>query len=363
MIENPNKETLTFIAVDAMGGDNAPDEIVLGAAAATIESPVHVILVGNESQINRILSTTEYNPDQIEIVHTDQVITMSDKPREVVRNKQNSSLMLAAKLCAENRAQGVVSAGNTGAYVLAASLNIPRNARVRKTAIASVYPTRNAQGRKDHFSLILDIGANIHCTAEDLIHFALMGKIYASDIKGIENPTVALLNIGKEAYKGGDLLSRVYKVLSEMPEINFIGNIEGNDVMLGLSDVVVTEGYVGNIVTKTIDGIAETLSHLGRYAFKRRFLWRLGLIALSSGIKQLKNTTDYSEYGGAPFLGFKKIVIKAHGRSKAKAITNAIKLAAKSHRDNICGRIEQEIKKYESFWLSYGSGITPTVAK
>jgi glycerol-3-phosphate acyltransferase PlsX len=352
MNKKPNVETMTSIAVDAMGGDNAPEEIVAGAAAATIESPVHVILIGDKNQINRILDSTEYNHDQIEIVHTDQVVTMDDTPREAIRDKPNSSLLLAAKLCAENRAQGMVSAGNTGAYVLAASLNIPRISRVRKTAIASVYPTRNAQGRKDHFSLILDIGANIHCSAEDLIHFALMGKIYASDIKGIENPTVALLNIGKEAYKGGDLLSKVYKILSEMPEINFIGNIEGNDVMLGLSDVVVTEGYVGNIVTK-----------LGRYAFKRRFLWRLGLIALSSGIKQLKSTTDYSEYGGAPFLGFKKIVIKAHGRSRAKAITNAIKLAAKSHRDNICGRIEQEINKCESFWLSSGSRLASNIAK
>jgi len=363
MSKEPLIEAMTSIAVDAMGGDNAPEEIVTGAAAATIESPVHVILIGDENQINQILDSTEYNHDQIEIVHTDQVITMDDTPREAIRNKPNSSLLLAAKLCAENKAQGMVSAGNTGAYVLAASLYIPRIARVRKTAIASVYPTRNAQGRKDHFSLILDIGANIHCTAEDMIQFALMGKIYASDIKGIQNPTVALLNIGKEAYKGGDLLSKVYKMLSEIPEINFIGNIEGNDVMLGLSDVVVTEGYVGNIVTKTIEGVAETLSHLGRYAFKRRFLWRLGLIALSSGIKQLKNTTDYSEYGGAPFLGFKKIVIKAHGRSKAKAITNAIKLAAKSHRDNICGRIEQEINKCESFWLSTGSKLASNIAK
>lgn len=363
MNKKPNVEAMNSIAVDAMGGDNAPEEIVIGAAAATIESPVRIILIGNENQITKILNTTECHQDQIEIVHTDQAITMTDTPREAIRNKPNSSIILAAKLCAENRAQGMVSAGNTGAYVLAASLNIPRISRVRKTAIASVYPTRNAQGRKDHFSLILDIGANIHCTAEDMVQFALMGKIYASDIKGIQNPTVALLNIGKEAYKGGDLLSKVYKILSEMPEINFIGNIEGNDVMLGLSDVVVTEGYVGNIVTKTIEGVAETLSHLGRYAFKRRFLWRLGLIALSSGIKQLKSTTDYSEYGGAPFLGFKKIVIKAHGRSKAKAITNAIKLAAKSHRDNICGRIELEVNKCESYWSSYSSRLASNIAK
>ncbi|MBC8491713.1 MAG: phosphate acyltransferase PlsX [Candidatus Marinimicrobia bacterium] len=338
----------TVIAVDAMGGDHAPDEIVKGAAEATVESPVNVILVGDEYRIKAILEKAEYRREQLEIVHTDDMITMEDVPHEAIRQKPEASMMLAAKLCSAGRAQGLVSAGNTGAYVLSASLNIPRIAGIRKTAIATVYPTRNAQKREDHFSLLLDIGANIHCSAEDMVQFALMGKIYASDIKGIKDPTVALLNIGKESYKGGKILSRVYKILDELPGVNFIGNIEGNDVMRGLSDVVVTEGYVGNIVTKTMEGIAETVSQLGRYAFKRRFLWRIGLIALSSGIRQLKQLTDYSEYGGAPLLGFKEIVIKAHGRSKAKAITNAVKLAAKSHRDNICGRIEKEIAEFES---------------
>ncbi|MCK4716597.1 MAG: phosphate acyltransferase PlsX [Candidatus Marinimicrobia bacterium] len=341
-----NKKTV--IAVDVMGGDNAPDEIVKGAAEATVESPVNVILVGDERRIKAILEKVEYRREQLKIVHTDDMITMEDIPREALRRKPEASMVLAAKLCSAGRTQGLVSAGNTGAYVLSASFNIPRIAGIRKTAIAAVYPTRNAQKRKDHFSLLLDIGANIHCSAEDMVKFALMGKIYASDIKGIKDPTVALLNVGKESYKGGKILSRVYKILDELPGVNFIGNIEGNDVMLGLSDVVVTEGYVGNIVTKTMEGIAETVSHLGRYAFKRRFIWRLGLIALSSGIRQLKELTDYSEYGGAPLLGFKEIVIKAHGRSKAKAITNAVKLAAKSHRDNICGRIEKEIAEFIS---------------
>jgi glycerol-3-phosphate acyltransferase PlsX len=307
-----------------------------------------VILVGDENKIGDILADVEYNPEQMKIVHTEEVITMEDMPREAVRRKPKASMIIAAQLCASGEAQGLVSAGNTGAYVLASSLNIPRIVGVRKTAIATVYPTRNVQKRRDHFALLLDIGANIHCSVEDMVQFALMGKIYASDIKGIDNPTVALLNVGKESYKGGELLSRVYRILNDLPGVNFIGNIEGNEVMLGLADVVVTEGYVGNIVTKTLEGIAEMMSHLGRYAFKRRFSWRLGLIALSSGIKQIKSLTDYSEYGGAPLLGFKEIVIKAHGRSKAKAITNAIKLAAKSHRDNVCGRIEKEIADFES---------------
>lgn len=336
------------IAVDAMGGDNAPNAIVQGAAVATLESPGKVILVGNEEKITDILSRETYDSERLEIVHTDEIIDMTDMPRDAVRRKSNASMIVAVKLCAEGRAHGVVSAGNTGAYVLASSLHIPRIVGVRKTAIATVYPTRNVQKREDHFALLLDVGANIHCSVDDMVQFALMGKIYASDIKGIEDPTVALLNIGKESYKGGDLLSTVYRILSNLPGVNFIGNIEGNEVMLGMSDVVVTEGYVGNIVTKMMEGMAETASHLGRYAFKHRLLWRLGLIALSGGIRRLKRSTDYSEYGGAPLLGFKEIVIKAHGRSGAKAITNAIKLAAKSHRDNICGRIEREIAEFES---------------
>ena len=338
----------TVIAVDAMGGDNAPEEIVKGVATASLESPGRFILVGHEERISKILSTVPHNSPRIEIHHTDEYIAMEEMPREAVRRKPKASIVIASKLCAEGRAHGVVSAGNTGAYVLAATLYIPRIAGVRKTAIAAVYPTRNLQKRKDHFALLLDVGANIHSSIEDMVQFALMGKIYASDIKGIEDPTVALLNIGKESYKGGELLTSVYKILEELPEVNFIGNIEGNEVMLGLSDVVVTEGYVGNIVTKTIEGMAEMASHFGRYAFKRRLLWRLGMIALSGGIKKLKSSTDYSEYGGAPLLGFKEIVIKAHGRSKAKAITNAVKLAAKSHRDDVCGRIERAIAGFES---------------
>ena len=343
-----DKTNNTVIVVDAMGGDLAPQEIVIGAAEATLESTVNVILVGDESRIKEILGTTEHNKEQIEIVHTGEFISNDDSPRAAVVRKPKASMLLAADLCNRGIGHGLISAGNTGAFVLSAAKHIPRILGVRKTAIATVYPTNNAQGRDDPFALLLDVGANIHCKAEDIIQFALMGKVYASDIKDIPDPTVALLNIGKESHKGGDMLTRVYSVLDKMQNVNFIGNIEGNDTMKGLADVVVTEGYVGNIVMKTAEGIAETLGSLGRYAFKRRFLWRLGLIALSGGIRTLKKLTDYSEYGGAPLLGFQKIVIKAHGRSKAKAITNAIKLAAKSHRDKICEKISAEIEQYEA---------------
>ncbi len=337
----------TVIAVDAMGGDYAPEEIVRGAARATLETSINTILVGDKEKIVPILETTEHRPEQVEIVHTNQYIDNEDNPKLILSRKPRASMLVAAELCGGGSANGMVSAGNTGAYILSAAKYIPRIKGVRKTAIATVYPTRNETKRRDPFALLLDIGANIHCTAEELVQFAIMGKIYASDVKGVNNPTVALLNIGKEPYKGGEILSKTHEMLNSIGNLNFIGNIEGNDIMKGLADIVVTEGYVGNIVMKTLEGIAETISHLGRYAFKRRFVWMLGLIALSSGIKQLKQVTDYSEYGGAPLLGFREIVIKAHGRSRAKAITNAIKVAAKTHRDNVCEKMAREIALYE----------------
>jgi len=346
----------SVIAVDAMGGDYAPDEIVAGVAQATLESSTKVILVGDRNRIDEILSKTEHKPNQIEVVHTTEIITNEDVPKIAISQKPNASILVAAKLCGEGKAHGLVSAGNTGAYVLAAAKYIPRIVGVRKTAIATVYPTQNAQKRKDHFALLLDVGANIHCGVEDMVQFALMGKLYASDIKGIPEPTIALLNMGKESHKGGDMLVRVYEILKKLPIVNFIGNIEGNDVMKGLADVVITEGYVGNIAMKLMEGMAETLAHLGKYAYKHRFIWMLGMIALSGGIKELKAATDYSEYGGAPLLGFQKIVIKAHGRSKAKAITNAVKVAAKTHRDHVCEKIANEIAQFESHDYSDGIG-------
>ena len=357
MIFGDNQPLHTVIAVDAMGGDYAPTEIVMGVARVTVETSINTILVGDEEKIKPILERTEHRPEQIKIVHTDQFITNDDEPKSILVKKPAASMLIAAQICGSGQAHGMVSAGNTGAYILSAAKYIPRIKGVHKTAIATVYPTSNEKGRRDPFALILDIGANIRCSTEDLVQFAIMGKIYASDVKGVKDPAVALLNIGKEPHKGGDILSRAYEILSAQKNLNFIGNIEGNDIIKGLADVVVTEGYVGNIVMKTIEGIAEMLSHLGRYAFKRRFIWMLGLIALSSGIKQLKQVTDYSEYGGAPLLGFREIVIKAHGRSRAKAITNAIKVAAKTYRDNVCEKMANEIALCEQqFHGSFNSG-------
>ena len=337
-----------IIAVDAMGGDNAPFEIVKAAAQISKNTDINIVLVGDSEKIENILKKEKHNRNQIRIEHTDEVITHHDSPKEALRRKRNSSLALAAQLCGKGEVHGMVSAGNTGAYVLSALKYIPRIEGVKKAAIASIYPTWNEENREKTYSLMLDAGANIYYNVEEMVQIALMGMVYIADIKEIERPKVALLNIGAEPHKGGEPYRSVHKILKDMDEVNFIGNIEGNNLLKGIADVVVAEGFVGNIVMKTIEGAASRILALGEYAYKEKFLWKLGLMALSNGIKQLKAFTDYSEYGGAPILGFEEIAIKAHGRSNSKAIYNAIKAAAKIYRDDVCNTMSEYISNFEA---------------
>ena len=347
-----NNKKSPKIAVDAMGGDNAPLEIVKGAAQVSKETDIKIVLVGDSAEIETILKKEKYNKEQVEIVHTKEVITQHDSPKEALRRKRNSSLVMAAKLCGEGKVHGMVSAGNTGAYVLSALKHIPRIEGVKKAAIASIYPTWNEENRKKTHSLMLDAGANIYYNVEEMIQIALMGMVYMGDIEDIANPKVGLLNIGEEPHKGGEPYRSVYKILDDMDNVNFIGNVEGNDLLKGVADVVVAEGFVGNIVMKTIEGAASRILELGEHAYKEKFIWKLGLMALSSGIKQLKAFTDYSEYGGAPILGFEEIAIKAHGRSDSKAIFNAVKVAAKAYRDDICETMSGVISDFEAHFQS-----------
>ena len=196
--------------------------------------------------------------------------------------------------------------------------------------------------------MILDVGANVFVESEHLVHFALMGAAYAKEIKNIELPTVALLNMGAESNKGGERYTNAYEILSSLPDLNFIGNIEGNDLMRGVADVVVTEGFIGNIAIKTMEGAAETVMGLGKYAFKKNFIWKMGLIFLSSGIKGLKRITDYQEYGGAPILGLERLVLKCHGKSTSLAIENALTLTIKAVRDDLTGNMQRAISAFEN---------------
>jgi phosphate acyltransferase len=345
------------IALDAMGGDNAPAVTVQGAAQATLESPLRVLLVGDKKAIENELKKHKYRSEQLEIIHTPHQITMDENPKIAMSQKPDTSVVLATELVSEGRAHALVSAGSTGAVILSAARNINRILGVHKAALAAIYPTHNLQKRHDIFSLLLDVGANIHNSHHDLVHFAFMGATYAKEIKKIDNPTVGLLNIGAEEYKGGEKLSRTHTILKALPDINFIGNIEGNQIMHGLADVVVTEGLTGNIALKVMEGMASSVKKLGKQAFRQNVLWKMGLIMLSGGIRKLKDVTDYQEYGGAPIFGFDKMIIKCHGRSTAKAVDNALKLAAKSVRDDITGQISRYIKNYEYHHADYDVDI------
>jgi glycerol-3-phosphate acyltransferase PlsX len=334
------------IAVDAMGGDHAPGEVVRGALkAAEANTDLQLLLIGDESMIMDELNKLNASAP-FEILHTDEWISMDEDPKDGVKNKEKASINLACQLVNSGEMEGLVSAGNTGATILAAAQHIPVIEGIERTALATVYPT--VKFRKNHsgFALMLDVGATLQCSVKQLVHFAFMGNYYLSEVFAIPQPRIGLLNIGEEATKGGDVLKKTYHLLEQAEELNFIGNIEGKDIPKGVADVVVTEGFIGNVVLKMLEGIADVVKETGKYAFKKKFTWKLGLALLAPGIKKLRQRTDYSEYGGAPILGFKKLAIKAHGRSNAKAIANAIRVAADSTRQNICQKIEDSIGKF-----------------
>ncbi len=341
------------LAVDGMGGDNAPGVVVEGVLNYISQAQkmgfndFRIYLVGDPWVLEEMLKENKQAAEVVEIVAAPQAIPMDAHPKEALQQYPDNSMVKAAQLVANGQADAMISAGNTGALVLAAARHIPRITGVHRTALAAVYPTRNELGREDIFALALDVGANVFVEAEHLVHFALMGAAYASEVKKIPQPAVALLNMGTEDTKGGERYVQAYQILSALPDLNFIGNIEGSDLMRGIADVVVTEGFIGNVALKTLEGAAETLMGLGKYAFKEKFLWKLGLIMLSGGIRSLKKLTDYQEYGGAPILGLQKLVLKCHGKSTARAIANAIKLAAKAVRDDLMGMITRSIQEFE----------------
>jgi glycerol-3-phosphate acyltransferase PlsX len=256
---------------------------------------------------------------------------MEEKPGEALARKAGASIAVAAKLVAEGEADAVVSAGNTGAGVLACARHFKLLPGVRRAALAAVYPTRREHGEKaDPFSLILDVGATVDATPEDLVAFAVMGAAYARIISRNPHPSVALLSNGTEPQKGPPRVVEAHARLSAHPQLRFAGNVEGVDIPKGTADVVVCDGFVGNVALKMLEGMQETAVELAQYAQKERLLWRLGMLMLSSGFQRLKAVTDWQQYGGAPVLGFDRIFIKAHGRSRAHAIANAGKVAAKA---------------------------------
>jgi glycerol-3-phosphate acyltransferase PlsX len=327
------------IAVDAMGGDLAPDEVVKGVAAVSLQTNIQCVLVGDERRIQEALERTEYNPEHIDIHAASEVIGMAEEPKDAVRHKRDASILVAAQLVGDGRADALVSAGNTGAAVLACARHFKVIPGIRKTALASVYPRQTEYPGQDHLALLLDVGATIRCDALELVQFAIMGSAYAKRVSKVASPRVALLNMGTEPTKGSAELIEAHRTLASMPGLNFIGNIEGNDLVRGKADVIVCEGLVGNVALKLLEGLAEVMVDMAGAAAEESWRWRLGMRMLAGGVERLRELADYTTYGGAPILGFENIFIKAHGRSPARAIANAVKVAAKAVRDGVAEEI------------------------
>lgn len=331
-----------------MGGDEAPREPVRAAAMVSRETELHVALVGDPERLRAELDQVEHEPRRIEIVPAREVVGMDEKPKAALEAKDDASILVAARLVAAGEADALVSAGSTGALVLASAMVVPRIPGVQRSALAAVYPTQQRANNPDRFSLLLDVGATVRCRPTDLLFFAYMGHAYASRISKVARPTVGLLNMGTEETKGGEDLCAAYRLMKEDALLNFIGNVEGNGIPRGAADVIVCEGFVGNVTLKMAEGVNEVFKSLGKWAFKQSLVWKAGLLLLSGGLKRLKDVTDYSEYGGAPLLGFRAPIIKAHGRSRAPAIRNAIKVAAKATRDDVCGQIAEAVASFEA---------------
>ena len=322
------------IAVDAMGGDHAPDEVVKGVAQVSLATDIECLLVGDERRIQSVLEGVSYNPEHIAILHCTEAIGMAEEPREAVK-RRDASLVVGARAVAEGRAEALVSAGNAGACVLACARHFRLLRGVRRAALASVYPRQREHQGQDALALLLDVGATVRCEAAELVHFALMGSAWARRISKVASPAVGLLNMGSEEHTGGEALAEAHRRLRQLPVVNFIGNVEGNDLVRGRADVIVCEGLLGNVALKLIEGVSEMLYDLTHLAAARRVAWRLGLLLLARGIERLGALADWTRYGGAPILGFEHLVIQCHGRSSARAIGNAVKVAAKAVRDHV----------------------------
>jgi glycerol-3-phosphate acyltransferase PlsX len=331
------------IAIDAMGGDFAPDATVRGVAEASLESDIQCILVGDERQIQAVLDHVTYNPEQISIVHCTEAIGMEEEPKAAIRAKRDASIVVGARLVGEGRAEALVSAGNTGACVLACARHFRIIKGVRRTALASVYPRQIRHAGQDPLALLLDVGATVRCDAAELVQFAIMGDVYARRVSKRAAPRVALLNMGREETKGGDVLVEAHRRLRAHTAINFVGNIEGNDLATGEADVIVCEGLLGNTVLKLVEGVGEVFTTVAHRAARHRLRWRIGLLLLGEALQRVRELTDYTRYGGAPILGFDNMFIKCHGRSNAQAIRNAVKVAAKAIRDDVSKEIADAV--------------------
>ncbi|MBE6728016.1 MAG: phosphate acyltransferase PlsX [Ruminococcaceae bacterium] len=326
------------IVIDAFGGDNAPLEIVKGAACASNEYGVDITLTGNEEAINKVIAENALTfSGDLKIIHTDDVISMDDDPTSILKAHKESSMALAFKELSEDRADAFVSAGSTGAIVVGGTLIVKRIKGVKRPALGSMIPS---PGGKPY--LLMDMGANAECRPEMLCQFGVMASVYVENVEGIKNPKIGLLNIGTEETKGDPLHQEAYSLLKEAP-INFVGNIESREMPKGVCDAVITDGFTGNIALKLMEGTITTMFKLVKKTMMSSFLNKIAALILKKDLYGLKSTLNSSAVGGAPLLGVKKPVIKAHGSSDALAIKNAVRQAINFAERNVIGIISEKL--------------------
>ncbi len=326
------------IVLDAMGGDHGPKVTVQGAVDAVNEYGINIILTGDKNAIEKELNIKNYPKDKIEIIHCSEEISNEDKPVAAIKKKKDSSMVVALNLVKEGKADAIISAGNTGALLAGGLLILGRIKGIDRPALAPTIPTEKG------ISILIDGGANSDCKPRNYLEFGLMGSVYAMKMLEILKPKVCLVNIGIEEGKGNDSTKAAYEVCKNAP-YHFCGNVEARDIPSGYADVIVCDGFTGNVILKLMEGVASTFMKLLKEELTKNTIRKFGAMLLKSGFKGFKKRFDYTEYGGAPFLGVKGLLIKAHGSSNEKAVKNAIRQAKILVEKEVVMEITTEINK------------------
>lgn len=330
---------MSKIAVDVMGGDHAPDEVIKGCMMALNDIDSTLVLIGQEAVIKEKLSTYTYDEAKVEIVPAEEVIEMGEAPVMAIRKKKNSSMVIGLKLVKERQVDGMISAGSTGALLTGATLIVGRIKGVERPAMAPFIPTQTG------CSLLIDCGANVDAKPQYLEQFARMGTVYVQQCRKIEKPTVGLVNIGTEEEKGNQLTKEAYKLLSQSPEIEFYGNVEARDIPQGLVDILVCDGFTGNVILKFMEGFGKWLLGMIKVEFLRSLKTKIAALFMKQGISHIKEKFDVSTKGGAPFLGINGLVVKTHGSSKAKEIYSTILQTEGFIKDELVEKIKAKFEE------------------
>lgn len=334
---------VTNIALDAMGGDNAPGEIVKGAIEAVSKEPaMKVFLVGQEEKINRELSKYQYDSSKIEVVPATEIIETAEPPVNAIRRKKDSSMVVGLKMVKEGKADAFVSAGSSGAVLVGGQLIVGRIKGVERPPLAPLIPTEKG------VTLLIDCGANVDARPSHLVQFAKMGSIYMENVLGVKNPKVGIVNIGAEEDKGNALVKETFPLLKEQKDIHFIGSVEAREIPHGQADVVVCEAFAGNIILKLYEGVGATLVSEIKKGMMSTLRSKIGALLVKPALKNTMKKFDASEYGGAPLLGLNGLVVKTHGSSKSKEVCNTLIQCVTFKQQNINEKIRQSIQTNES---------------